>query len=56
MKINIDKEIDAGRCPTFCFCTVATTCYNSQEKENICYKCWLSYCKQNNITIIYDYD
>ena len=54
MKINIDKEIDAHRCPTIMFCTVATTCYDTWEREHICYKCWLAYCKYHNIEIIYD--
>ena len=53
MQINIDKEIDAGRCPTLLFCTVATTCYDKLEKEHMCYKCWLAYCKEHNIEIIY---
>lgn len=53
MQINIDKKIDEGECPEPSFCTVATTCYEPIEKENICYKCWLSYCKRNNIEIIY---
>ena len=54
MKINIDKQIDKYKCPTHSFCTVATTCYNKIERENICYKCWLSFCKRNNIEIIYE--
>ena len=54
MEINIDKEIDAHRCPTICFCTVATTCYEPLEREHMCYKCWLQYCKEHNITIIYN--
>lgn len=54
MQINIDKEIDAGRCPTIMFCTVATTCYEPIEREHKCYKCWLAYCKEHNIEIIYD--
>ena len=54
MKINIDNEIDAHRCPTIMFCAVATTCYNKWEREHICYKCWLAYCKEHNIEIIYD--
>ena len=54
MKINIDKEIDAHRCPTIMFCTVATTCYDKWEREHRCYKCWLAYCKEHNIEIIYD--
>lgn len=53
MEINIDKEIDAHRCPEICFCTVATTCYDSIEREHKYYKCWLAYCKEHNITIIY---
>ena len=54
MEINIDKEIDAHRCPGFFFCTVATTCYDEREREHKCYLCWKDYCKEHNITIIYD--
>lgn len=54
MKINIDKKIDEHKCPNFCLCTIATTCYEPIEREQICYRCWLSYCKENNIEIIYD--
>ncbi len=54
MKINIDKEIDAGRCPSIYLCTVATTCYEPRVREHKCYKCWLAYCKEHNIEIIYD--
>lgn len=54
MGINIDKEIDAGRCPIVCFCTVATTYYDTFEREHKCYKCWLAYCRYHNIEILYD--
>ena len=53
MKINIDKEIDKHKCPGAYFCTVATTCYEPQKRENICYHCWLTYCKENDIEIDY---
>lgn len=53
-KINIDKEIDAHRCPGFFLCTVATTCYDEWEREHKCYLCWKDYCKTHNIEIIYD--
>lgn len=53
-QINIDKEIDKQRCPCCYFCTVATTQYSTQERENICYRCWKQYCKENNFEIIYD--
>ena len=54
MKVNIDKEIDNCRCPALYFCTVATTYYESQDREHRCYLCWKNYCKENNIEIIYD--
>lgn len=54
MEINIDKEIDAGCCPTIMLCAVATTCYEPMEREHICYKCWISYCREYGIEIIYD--
>ena len=53
MKINIDKEIDNHNCPGSYYCTVATTCYETQKREHICYRCWLAYCRENNIEIIY---
>ncbi len=54
MEINIDKEINAHRCPTIGFCTIATTSYESLKRENMCYKCWLAYCKENDVTIVYE--
>lgn len=56
MKINIDKQIDNYRCPAGMVCTVATTGYDEQKRENICYHCWKNYCKENNIEIIYGED
>ena len=53
-KINIDKEIDAHRCPGFFLCTVATTCYEPWEREHKCYLCWRDYCKTHNIEISYE--
>lgn len=53
MKINIDKMIDEHKCPAAYFCTVATTGYEEQEREHICYLCWKRYCKENNIEIEY---
>lgn len=54
MKINIDKQIDKGRCPGAYFCTIATTVYSTQEREHTCYICWKRYCIENNIEIIYN--
>ena len=54
MKINIDKEIDAHRCPGIFLCTVATTCYEPWEREHKCYLCWKGYCKKHNIEKIYE--
>lgn len=54
MGINIDKKIDEGKCPAPMFCTVATTGYSQQEREHHCYLCWLNYCKENNIEILYE--
>lgn len=53
MKINIDKMIEGYKCPAAYMCSVATTNYSSLEREHTCYKCWLRYCKENNIEIIY---
>ena len=53
MEINIDKEIDAHHCPEICLCTVATTHYEGWEREHKCYLCWLRYCQEHNIKIIY---
>lgn len=54
LQINIDKEIDSHRCPIICFCTVATTFYDQIEREHKCYLCWLDYCREHNIEIIYE--
>lgn len=52
--MNIDKKIDAHVCPEPSFCDQATASYSIQEQENMCYKCWVNYCKRNNIEITYD--
>lgn len=54
IKINIDKEIDNHRCPGHYLCTVATTYYEPTKREHKCYRCWLSFCKEHNIEIIYE--
>lgn len=53
-QINIDEQIDKGRCPALFFCTVATTGYDRLEREHECYLCWRKYCRENNIEIIYE--
>ena len=52
-RINIDKQIDEGKCPGRFWCTVATTCYPEWEREHKCYRCWKEYCKENEIEIDY---
>lgn len=52
--MNIDKKIDEGKCPEPSLCTVGTTVYTEYEREHICYKCWLSYCKREGIEITYE--
>lgn len=51
---QIQKNIDDCKCPEPMFCTVATTCYEQYKRERMCLKCWLRYCKENNIEVIYD--
>lgn len=54
MKIQeIDQAVENNKCPAPMFCTVATTCYDSHTRERKCLKCWLEYCKVNNIEIDY---
>ena len=54
MKIQeIDSAIENNCCPAIMFCTVASTCYNPHTREHICLKCWLQFCKENNIEIDY---
>lgn len=54
MKISeIDKAVEDNKCPERMFCTVATTCYDNHTRERKCLKCWLDYCKANNIEIDY---
>ena len=50
----IQKSIDMCRCPEPSFCTVATTMYENHTRERMCMKCWLAYCKRNNIEIDYE--
>lgn len=54
MGINIDWQIDNNKCPAGMCCTVATTGYDQQKRENICYRCWKNYCQDNDIEIIYE--
>ena len=51
--ICIDEMIDKNKCPSLPLCTIATTCYDREEKERTCYHCWKSYCKENGIEIAY---
>ena len=53
---DIENAIDSCKCPEPAFCTVATTCYEPHERERTCLKCWLSYCEENNIRIVYEED
>ena len=50
---EIDNAVEKNKCPAPMFCTVATTCYDSHTRERMCLKCWLNYCKTNNIDIDY---
>lgn len=43
---EIQKAIDNGKCPTHCFCDVATTVYSAHEREHKCLECWIDYCKK----------
>lgn len=51
--ICIDEMVDKGKCPSLYFCTVATTEYDQDERERICFRCWKNYCIENNIKITY---
>ena len=54
MKIQeIDSAVENNRCPAIMLCTVSSTCYDSHTRERICLKCWLQFCKENNIEIDY---
>ena len=50
----IDKLVEKHKCPGVFFCTVATTGMTQHERENTCLKCWLRYCKEENIEIDYE--
>lgn len=51
--INIDEKIDNHRCPGAYWCVQATTYYEPQEAEHMCYLCWKQYCKDNGYKIDY---
>lgn len=53
---DIENAIDSCKCPVPMFCTVVTTCYEPNVRERTCLKCWLRYCKENNIRIVYEGD
>lgn len=48
---DIQNAIDRCKCPEPMFCTVTTTCYD--QRERMCLKCWIDYCKRNGIEIVY---
>lgn len=48
--IDIDEKVDCGQCPPFSWCVWATT---GGKTERNCLKCWIKYCKENNLEISY---
>ena len=55
MKIqDIDNAIENNQCPVPMFCTVATTCYEENERRDICLSCWMKTMKERNIEVLYD--
>ena len=37
---EIMEKVDSGKCNGAFFCTVATTCYEEEERRRICTACW----------------
>ena len=36
------------------WCTVATTCYEENERRDICLSCWMKTMKERNIEVLYN--
>ena len=51
---EIVKNVDKYSCPGMYWCTVATTCYEEDERKAICLDCWLKTMKERNIEVLYD--
>lgn len=51
---EIDKNVEDHKCPGYFWCTVATTCYESHERERMCLRCWLDVMKENGVEILYE--
>lgn len=49
--IDIDEKVDNGKCPADYWCVWATT---GGKNERDCLKCWIKYCKENNLEISYE--
>ena len=53
---EIIENVDKCSCPVagMFWCTVATTCYEENERKAICLDCWLKTMKERNIEVLYN--
>ena len=51
---EIKETVDNHSCPGMYWCTVATTCYEEDERKAICLDCWLKTMKERNIEVLYN--
>ena len=51
---EIVENVIKHRCPGMFLCTVATTCYEEDERKAICLDCWLKTMKERNIEVLYN--
>ena len=51
---EIVENIVKHRCPGVFYCTVATTCYEEDERKARCLRCWLETMKERNIEVLYN--
>ena len=50
---EIVENVVKHRCPGVFYCTVATTCYEEDERKARCLRCWLNTVKERNIEVLY---
>ena len=51
---EIKENVDNHRCPGMFLCTVATTCYEEDERKARCLRCGLDTMKERNIEVLYN--
>ena len=51
---EIIENVDKCSCPGMFWCTVAITCYEENERRDICLSCWMKTMKEREIEVLYN--